>query len=64
MGSNFLAVCIGGLTSGAYTWLYGRVRDAGNPDYIWYIMAVHVLIAILVLTIFVRVAGEFKEQEA
>jgi dipeptide/tripeptide permease len=64
MGSNFLAVCIGGLTSGAYTWLYGRVRDLGNPDYIWYIMAAHVLLAILVLTIFVRVAGEFKEQEA
>jgi len=64
MGSNFLAVCIGGLTSGAYTWLYGRVRDAGNPEYAWYIMAAHVLIAIVVFTIFVRVAGEFKEQEA
>jgi dipeptide/tripeptide permease len=64
MGTNFLAVCIGGLTSGAYTWLYGRVRDAGHPDYVWYIMAVHFLLAILVLTIFMRVAGEFREQEA
>jgi POT family proton-dependent oligopeptide transporter len=64
MGTNFLAVCIGGLTSGAYTWAYGLVRDAGHPDYVWYIMAAHLLLAILVLTIFMRVAGEFKEQEA
>jgi dipeptide/tripeptide permease len=64
MGSNFLAVCIGGLTSGAYTWAYGRVRDAGHPDYVWYIMAAHFLLAIVVLKIFMRVAGEFKEQEA
>jgi dipeptide/tripeptide permease len=64
MGTNFLAVCIGGLTSGAYTWLYGRVRDAGHPDYVWYIMAAHFLLAIGVLAIFLRVAGEFKEQEA
>jgi dipeptide/tripeptide permease len=64
MGTNFLATCIGGLTSGLYTGLYGRVRDAGHPDYVWYIMAAHFLIAIVVLTIFMRVAGEFKEQEA
>jgi hypothetical protein len=64
MGSNFLATCIGGLTSGAYTWLYGRVRDAGHADYIWYIMAAHMVLAIAVLAGFIRVAGEFKEQEA
>ncbi len=64
MGSNFLAVCIAGLTSGLYTGLYGRVGDAGHPEYVWYIMAAHCLVAILVLNIFMRVAGEFKEQEA
>jgi dipeptide/tripeptide permease len=64
MGSNFLGTCIGGLTSGAYTWLYGVVRDGGHPDYVWYIMAAHYLLAIAVLAIFMRVAGEFKEQEA
>ncbi len=64
MGTNFLGTCIGGLTSGLYTGLYGRVRDAGHPDQIWYIMAAHFLLAILVLTVFMRVAGEFKEQEA
>jgi len=64
MGTNFLAVCIGGLTSGLYTGLYGRVSDAGHPEYVWYIMAAHFLLAIVVLNIFMRVAGEFKEQEA
>jgi hypothetical protein len=64
MGTNFLAVCIGGLTSGAYTWLYGRLRDAGHPEYVWYIMTAHLLLAILVLAVFKRLGGEFKEQEA
>ncbi len=64
MGTNFLGTCIGGLTSGLYTGLYGRVRDAGHPEQIWYIMAAHYLLAILVLTVFMRTAGEFKEQEA
>ncbi len=64
MGTNFLAVCIGGLTSGLYTGLFGRVSDAGHPEHIWYIMAAHFMLAILVITVFMRVAGEFKEQEA
>lgn len=64
MGTNFLSVCIGGLTSGLYTGLYGRVDHAGHPEYVWYIMAVHFLLAIVVLNVFMRVAGEFKEQEA
>ncbi len=64
MGTNFLGTCIGGLTSGLYTGLYGRVLDGGHPDYVWYIMAGHFLLAIAVLTLFMRVAGEFKEQEA
>ena len=64
MGTNFLGTCIGGLTSGLYTGLYGRVTTAGHPEHIWYILAAHFLLAIAVLTIFMRVAGEFKEQEA
>jgi dipeptide/tripeptide permease len=64
MGTNFLAVCIGGLTSGLYTTLYGRVDTAGHPEYVWYILAAHLILAIAVLTGFMRIAGEFKEQEA
>ncbi len=65
MGSNFLATCIGGFLSGiVYTDLSGRVNDAGHPEYIWYIMAAHMIVAVIVLTVFMRVAGEFKEQAA
>jgi dipeptide/tripeptide permease len=65
MGSNFLATCIGGFLSGiVYTGLSGRVNDMGHPEYIWYIMAAHMMLAVIVLTIFVRTAGEFKEQAA
>jgi dipeptide/tripeptide permease len=64
MGSNFLATCIGGLTSGAYTWASGRMIDAGHAEWIWYIMAAHMVVAIFVISSFMRVAGEFKEQEA
>ena len=65
MGSNFLATCIGGFLSGiVYTWLSGRVNDAGHPEHIWYIMAAHMVVAVIVLTVFMRVAGEFKEQAA
>jgi len=64
MGSNFLAVGIGGGTSGLYTWLYGSLRDQGHPEYVWYALAAHFVAAVVVLNVFVKVAGEFKEQEA
>jgi MFS family permease len=65
MGSNFLGTMIGGVTSGVtYTSLYGRFNDAGNPQMIWYVMAGHMLLAVVVFWVFVKVAGEFKEQEA
>ena len=65
MGANFLAVAIGGFASGVtYTKLSGYFVDKGNPEYIWYTMAVHLLLAIVVMTIFKKVAGDFKEQDA
>jgi MFS family permease len=64
MGSNFLAVGIGGATSGViYTSLYGYFGDIQRPGWIWHALAAHVLVGILVLMVFKRVAGEFKEQE-
>lgn len=62
MGANFLGTCIGGLTSGLYTWGSGRMIDLGHPEYIWYILAAHNVLAIIVLVLFIRTAGEFKEQ--
>jgi dipeptide/tripeptide permease len=64
MGSNFLAVGIGGATSGIlYTTLYGRFREANHPEYVWYTLAVHLLVAIVVLLIFTKTLGEFQERE-
>jgi dipeptide/tripeptide permease len=65
MGSNFLAVGLGGATSGVtYTTLYGHVKDLGHPEYVWYALAAHFVLAIVVLNAFVKLFGEFREQEA
>lgn len=62
MGSNFLATSIGGLFSGAiYTTLYGYFNDNGHPEYVWYTLAVHLLLGILAIFIFTKTLGEFKE---
>jgi len=63
MGTNFLAVGIGGLTSGAYTWLYGILREGGHPERVWYILAAHLVVAVFIFLLFGRLGGEFKEQE-
>lgn len=65
MGSNFLALGIGGALSGVtYTSLYGYFGDMNHPEYIWYTLAAHLVLGILLLFIFTKTAGEFKEQEA
>jgi POT family proton-dependent oligopeptide transporter len=65
MGSNFLAVMIGGFTSGfIYTSLYGWLSGMGHPEWVWYVLAVHLLLAVGVFWLFIRVAGEFGEQSA
>ncbi|MGD8376509.1 MAG: MFS transporter [Acidobacteriota bacterium] len=64
MGANFLSTMIGGLTSGAYTALYGHFFNAGRPEVIWYVLAANMIVGIIALAIFTRVAGEFKELEA
>lgn len=64
MGANFLSTMIGGLTSGVtYTTLYGYFRNQGHPDWVWYALAAHVLVGILVLTAFVKMVGEFQERQ-
>ncbi|MCZ7636329.1 MAG: hypothetical protein M5U12_10010 [Verrucomicrobia bacterium] len=63
MGSNFLAVMIGGFTSGfLYTSLYGWFDQAGHPERVWYVLGAHVLVAVAVFGGFVKIAGEFREQ--
>lgn len=64
VGTNFVALGIGGATSGVvYTSLYGYLRDQGRSESVWFILAAHLLTAIVVLLLFKKFAGEFKEQE-
>ena len=65
MGSNFLAVMIGGFCSGfLYTSLSDHFNKTGAPEHVWYVMAGHLLLGVAAFWVFVRVAGEFKEQQA
>jgi dipeptide/tripeptide permease len=64
MGTNFLALGIGGGLSGVvYTSLYGYFRNLNHPEYVWFVMTAHVLIGIILMVIYTKVAGEFKELE-
>ncbi len=64
MGTNFLAIMIGGALSGkTYTTLYGRFAAQGHPEYVWYVLGAHTLVGLILLFIFTRTLGEFKEQE-
>jgi dipeptide/tripeptide permease len=64
MGSNFLAVGIGAASGVTYTPLYGYLKELGHPEYVWYVLAAHFVLAIVVLNLFVKLFGEFREQEA
>jgi dipeptide/tripeptide permease len=64
MGSNFLAVMIGGFCSGfLYTSLSDHFNKAGAPEHVWYVMAGHLLLGVAAFWLFVRIAGEFREQQ-
>ncbi len=64
MGANFLSVGIGGLLSGiTYTSLYGHFRDINHAENVWFVLAAHMILAVIVLMIFTKTAGEFKEQD-
>ena len=64
MGSNFLALGIGGALSGVtYTSLYGYFRELGHPDYIWYTLAANMVLGIIIILIYLKALGEFKERD-
>jgi MFS family permease len=64
MGANFLAVAIGAFSGPIYTTLYGYFRENGHPEYVWYTLAAHMVVAVIVINVFVKVWGEFEEREA
>jgi len=63
MGMNFLATVIGSFSGLIYTSLSGYFNRIGSPEYVWYVLAGHTALGILVLACFTRIVGEFKEQE-
>jgi dipeptide/tripeptide permease len=63
MGSNFLATGIGATSGLIYTPLYGYFQGTGHPGYVWYAIAGHVVVGILAIFLFTRIAGEFHEQK-
>ena len=64
MGSNFLAVGVGAFSGMIYTPLYGHFADAGRPQLVWYVLAGHLVVSILVMALFQRLAGGFQQQES
>jgi dipeptide/tripeptide permease len=64
MGMVFLSVMIGGGFSGViYTTLSGYFTNQGHAEYVWYVLAAHMLLGIVVIMIYTRLAGEIKERE-
>ncbi|MBN2481301.1 MAG: MFS transporter [Bacteroidales bacterium] len=66
MGTNFLAVGIGGFLSGVvYTsGFYSFFERINHTEYIWLIMAGHVILGVVVILLFTYFAGHFREQES
>ena len=64
MGSNFLALGLGGFLSGViYTsGLYSHFERTGHTEYVWLILGGHILLGIAVILLFSYFAGQFKEQ--
>jgi fluoride ion exporter CrcB/FEX len=64
MGTNFLAIGLGGALSGVvYTSLYGVFMKMQHPEYVWFILAANIILGIIAMQIFTRSAGEFQEMD-
>ena len=61
MGTNFLATFIGATLSGIYTGVMGGFEEAGTPENIMYLLAIHLVVGIIAIYIFTKTLGEFKE---
>jgi len=65
-GSNFLAIGLGGLVSGwVYTSrFYSFFESRGHTEYMWIVLGAQIILGIIVISLFTRYAGHFKEQES
>jgi len=66
MGSNFLAVGIGGFFSGIiYTSvIYRYFEHNGHLEYVWLILGIHMVVGIAAIGLFSHFAGQFREQDS
>jgi dipeptide/tripeptide permease len=65
MGANFLATGLGGFLSGfIYTSVFGTYNRMGHPEYVWYTLAVHYVIGVIIIHFYTKSVGHFKELEA
>ena len=64
IGTSFLATFIGAFLSGpVYTGVLGTFQEMGHPEYIMYTLSAHLIVGIMVIYIFSKTLGEFKELE-
>jgi len=65
MGMNFIALLIGATLSGVlYTsTLWGVFEKMNHPEYVWFALGGHLILGIIVLYIYSKTAGKFKERE-
>lgn len=61
MGLVTASVAIGAFSGFTYTPLYGYFEEMGRPDYVWYVLAVHLAVGMAVLAAYVKLTGGFKE---
>jgi MFS family permease len=61
MGLVTASVAIGAFSGPTYTRLYGYLETLGHPDYVWYILAAHLALGMIVLAVYVRLTGGFTE---
>jgi len=61
MGLVTASVAIGAFSGPTYTRLYGYLEGLGHPDHVWYYLAAHLAIGMIVLAVYVRLTGGFQE---
>jgi POT family proton-dependent oligopeptide transporter len=64
MGTNFLAMGIGGSLSGfVLTPLYGYFKSQLHSETMWFFLSLYMILAVIVINSYIKLFGEFKEVE-
>lgn len=63
MGSNFLAIGLGSALSGViYTsFLYDIFSKMERPEYVWFVLGAHLILGMIIISLFTKKFGAFKE---